>query len=626
MTGLMAPSSTSETPYLLLIESGTAARFSLPLRGTVSIGTADDCVVRLQEPLARAHELLLSMSDEGAVLEPLSQVGHAQLNGSPLTGAQSLSSGDVVRLGETTIAFHRKAGRAPGHDLLDERQWRRRLSEETERFLRYRAPFSLLIVDLGQDSADLASVSAACSKAVRLVDIVGWAAASQIAVIFPQTTASAEIPAKRVLQAIVGLAPAVRGGLVRCPADACEADSLLTGARLAAAAAKPGAVASVADAVEVLQLGDATIRVLDPAMRTLFELLRRLAASDLPVLVHGETGAGKEMVAQALHAWSPRGSKRLVAVNCAAIPESLLESELFGHERGAFSGAVQAKPGLFEQAGGGTVFLDEVGDCALLAQAKLLRVLETKKVSRVGATSERPIDARMVSATNRDLQEDIAAQRFRMDLFYRLSAATVVVTPLRDRHLDVPVLARAFLDSARERLKRPAMQISDGAMQRLLLHSWPGNVRELKNTMEFVAAAAPGEVLEAQDLPDRIAGTAAPWMVPRGAAPKPAEAVAAPAPSSSAPRNDAAAPPEPPHDPAPRKPRSFRNISEEIAELEKLRISEALEESGGVRVRAAQLIGMPLRTMLTKMKQYGMGAAGRDGNGSGERDPGSVKR
>jgi DNA-binding NtrC family response regulator len=315
--------------------------------------------------------------------------------------------------------------------------------------------------------------------------------------------------------------------------------------------------------------------VLDPAMGRVFALLERLAASTLPVLVTGETGVGKENAAYAVHHWSKR-TGGFIAVNCAAIgPDSLVESELFGHDKGAFTGAVAAKPGLFESAIGGTVFLDEVGELPLSVQAKLLRALETKRIVRLGETKERPIDVRLVAATNRSLEDEVKAGRFRQDLLFRLAGATVILPPLRDRRCEIPMLARMFLAAARG--NRAEMTITPEAMQVLLTYGWPGNVRELKNTMEYVSAAALDEHVEVDDLPERLGG-AGPQTV--SGTTGPSEVL--------------------PVDP----PATFRSIADELRELERRRMAEALVASAGVKTRAAQLIDMPIRTFTLKLKQY----------------------
>jgi Nif-specific regulatory protein len=238
-----------------------------------------------------------------------------------------------------------------------------------------------------------------------------------------------------------------------------------------------------------------------PAVRSLRATVERLARTDLPVLLLGESGTGKEVVARALHYSSPREHQPFVPVNCAALPENLLESELFGHVQGAFTGADRDRVGQFEAASGGTLFLDEIGEMSAAGQAKLLRVLEDRAVCRVGSGTPIPIHTRIVAATNRDLAEHLHDGGFREDLFYRLSVVTIRLPPLRERREDVPLLARHYLEQFGRDAGRPRLRLSADAVRRLQQHPWPGNVRELRNLMERVAFLCPNEVVEADDLP-----------------------------------------------------------------------------------------------------------------------------
>lgn len=237
-----------------------------------------------------------------------------------------------------------------------------------------------------------------------------------------------------------------------------------------------------------------------PAMQQLFRTLGRVAASDLTVLITGESGTGKEMVARALHEQSPRANKPFVAINTAAIPADLLESELFGHERGAFTGADKARAGRFEQADGGTLFLDEIGDMPLALQAKLLRVLEEGRVQRIGGNQPRPVNVRLLAATHQDLPNKIRRNEFREDLYYRLNVIPVHIPPLRERKDDIRELAQFLLDqSARELNMQPPILLDD-AIAQLEKHTWPGNVRELKNVMRRLAVLTPGASITLSDV------------------------------------------------------------------------------------------------------------------------------
>jgi two-component system response regulator AtoC len=250
------------------------------------------------------------------------------------------------------------------------------------------------------------------------------------------------------------------------------------------------------------------------AMRAVYRLLEKAAAVDATVLLLGETGTGKELAARAIHYHSPRRERRFVPVNCGALPAELVESELFGHARGAFTGAAAAKPGLFQEAEGGTIFLDEVGELPLPAQVKLNRVLQEKEIRRVGETQATPVDVRVVAATHRDLRDEVRAGRFREDLFYRINVFSVPLPPLRDRPEDVPLLAAHFLEKHARALRRALSGFSPEAMRRLAGHSWPGNVRELENVVERAVAVAGGALVEAGDLPPDVAAAGAPAAGP----------------------------------------------------------------------------------------------------------------
>ena len=238
-------------------------------------------------------------------------------------------------------------------------------------------------------------------------------------------------------------------------------------------------------------------------MHRVYDLVRRVADKALTVLILGETGVGKECVAEALHAESVRRNGPFVRVNCASLADSLLESELFGHERGAFTGAEKPKIGLFEVAAGGTLFLDEIGDLAPRLQMKLLRVLDRKAIARVGAITETPVDVRVVAATHRDLVSEMRSGHFRQDLFHRLSAFTITVPPLRERPHEILPMAEQFLRSAANELQRAPPAIAADAREALLSYSWPGNVRELKNATNRALVMC-GEELTADDLPDTL--------------------------------------------------------------------------------------------------------------------------
>jgi DNA-binding NtrC family response regulator len=254
----------------------------------------------------------------------------------------------------------------------------------------------------------------------------------------------------------------------------------------------------------------------DLSLRKVFASLQRAAATDATVLLEGESGTGKELFARSLHALSPRADAPFVAINCAAIPENLLETELFGYEKGAFTGAAARKPGKFEMAHRGTLFLDEIGDLPFSLQAKILRALEERRFERVGGTSSVQVDVRLVAATNKGLKAAVAARRFREDLYFRLSVFPITVPPLRDRPGDIPVLARYFVDRFCRDLKKKSLIISPEALEQLKAYRWPGNVRELQNCIERAVILAEGDAILTRHLNLSFAApleseTASPW-------------------------------------------------------------------------------------------------------------------
>jgi transcriptional regulator with PAS, ATPase and Fis domain len=241
-----------------------------------------------------------------------------------------------------------------------------------------------------------------------------------------------------------------------------------------------------------------------PAMQVVFETIRLVATSAVDVLIRGETGTGKELVARSIHKRSPRGNARFMPIDCGAIPEHLVESEFFGHERGAFTGAHERRLGLLEVADGGTVFLDEIIGMPLSLQAKLLRVLQERRFRRVGGKDEIAVNIRVVAAASRDLAGEIRAQRFREDLYYRLNVGYIALPPLRERAEDIPLLVAYFIDRYHQEIGRPAMELKPEVMEVLMAYSWPGNVRELQNVLKRMLMMSSGPALSLQDLPDDI--------------------------------------------------------------------------------------------------------------------------
>jgi DNA-binding NtrC family response regulator len=292
-----------------------------------------------------------------------------------------------------------------------------------------------------------------------------------------------------------------------------------------------------------------------PAMQEVFRLIERAGPSEKAILIQGESGTGKELVARALHAHSSRAEKPMVVINCAALPETLLESELFGHERGAFTGAVSAKPGLFEVADGGTLFIDEIGELPGSLQAKLLRVLEDGSLRRIGSLQERRVNVRLLAATNRNLAKEVEASRFREDLYYRINVMSLELPPLRQRQGDIQLLVEHFLGTAWE--------IEPAAMEAMQRYTWPGNVRQLINALERAKILSESETIRVQDLPREV-------VFPSGMAGTPTAAVA----------------------------------TDDLATIQRSKVVEVLRRESGNKSRAARALGIDRRKLYRLLEKY----------------------
>jgi two-component system, NtrC family, response regulator PilR len=319
------------------------------------------------------------------------------------------------------------------------------------------------------------------------------------------------------------------------------------------------------------------------AMLQVFDLIETIASTGSTVLITGESGTGKELVARAIHVRSPRNDRPFVAVNCGALTETLLDSELFGHMRGAFTGADGNKKGLIEVAEKGTIFLDEIGEMSAMLQVKVLRVLQERKFRRVGGTEEVDADIRIIAATNRDLGRMVAEGQFREDLFYRINVIPVRLPSLRERAEDVPLLAEHFVARFATQMKKPISGISGAAMASLQAYPWPGNVRELENAMERAVALERTPSILSESLPETVRGMERPV-----AAPTPAAGVSEIVAGSRV------------------LPGKGFDLEKHVQDLEREYIADALRQSGGVKVKAAELLGMSFRSFRYYMKKYNL--------------------
>ncbi len=334
--------------------------------------------------------------------------------------------------------------------------------------------------------------------------------------------------------------------------------------------------------IEIAAGQTGTLLGASPAMQKMRALIEKVADTDATILLRGESGTGKELVARAIHEQSkPHRRGAFVAINCAALPSELIESELFGHEKGAFTGAAARRKGKFEQANGGTIFLDEIGDMSANVQAKLLRALEERSIERLGGSQTIPFDVRVISATHRPLEQEIAAGNFRADLFYRLRVVTIELPPLRERREDISLLMESFVANAAAHYNRLTRRIAPAALCYLMEYEWPGNVRELRNAIERAVVLSEGDELSTKDLPEEITEKI-----------KPRTSV-----SSDESDNE---------DQVMRLPYTA-NLREDKREFERRYIARCLEETGGNVTRAANILGMHRQSLQHKLRELGLG-------------------
>ena len=536
-------------PRLAVIGGGVVATHALPAGGDVVIGRDPGCDIRIDDPsLSRRHVRL-------RIADPITVEDLGSSNGTFVAGKRlaagaphAIAADEIITVGAVGIVIQQHAPLAPQRTLWGHGYFELRLAEECTRAQRAGTTFGVLRVKAGERDA-----ANALGAAVRDIDVIGTYAPHEWEVlVLDASPATAAELADRVRATLPGASVA----LAMFPADGHDAWSLGSCAAARLRAGPPGAEAP-----------EATPR-LSPIgpMRSLLALADRVAVGDISLLILGETGVGKEVLADHVHARSRRAAGPLLKLNCAAMPEQLLESELFGHEKGAFTGAAAAKPGLLEQADGGSVFLDEIGELPPAIQAKLLRVIEQREILRVGALKPRAIDGRFIAATHRDLEAAIAAGRFREDLYFRIAGVTLSLPALRERTDEIIPLAERFAQRAAAALSRATPAITPAAQQLLLRYRWPGNVRELRNVIERATLLC-DDAIDVGQLPDD--------RMSRPAAPAPAEAA------------------------------GLGEVRVAADALERQAIEAALARAGGNQTEAARQLGISRRTLTNKLNLHG---------------------
>jgi two-component system, NtrC family, response regulator AtoC len=553
---------------LVIIGEGLEATYPLPDSGAVGIGRSEDADIRIDHrTVSREHALLHIGST--LLIEDLGSSNGTRVRDSRIPPKQSVevALGEPIDVGSVMIVVQQRAVPVHQRHIWAHGYFEARLEEECARAKRAGSEFVVVRLHCG-GTISSRDVEACLSRQLRNMDVVGYYGPAEYEILIVDSNrASATDITSRLVAALHEVGVQARVGIAHYPTDAQDPYSLLS---------KAGAVA--------LGVGGQApegrpVLVANPSMQNLDRIVQRIAAGTISVLITGETGVGKEVLAERVHRLSPRANRPFLRLNCAALSESLLESELFGHERGSFTGAVQAKRGLLETAQGGTVFLDEIGELPMSIQVKLLRVIEERQVLPVGALKPRPIDVRFLAATNRDLELEITRGAFRQDLYFRLNGISLLIPPLRERVSEIADLAGAFLRLASERSQRsPVPPISREAMKLLMAYHWPGNIRELRNVMERALLLCTSGDIRPEHLPTEKMRGPHPDQV----------ASARPAISTAA---FATAPPFPAVEPPPDAD-------------ERQRIMDALTEAGGNQTEAAKLLGISRRTLINRVIQY----------------------
>ena len=576
----------------------------VPLRAghPVVVGRGEEADVNLEDRiLSRLHAEFL-LTQEGLLrVRDLGSTNGTHVRGRRVESAE-LSGETEATLGGVIASLHWLKPRGAGlRDLEQHEAFVAAAERELVRARFFKRSVALLMVCRREEEAlPLRKWAPQVQELQRAVDRAALYGPATLELLLPEvSTEQALAFANELISASKG---ALVVGLALFP-HSQSVEELIASAREAlsrASSAQPAVLAQAAPFRVIAVQGAASGPSCEsPAMKELMRTAARAARGVIPLLLLAETGAGKEVLARTLHEASPRAAAPMLSVNCAAIPETLLESTLFGHEKGAFTGAHSQHRGVFESASGGTVFLDEIGELPLSAQAALLRVLESKTLTRVGGTKELNVDVRIIAATHRDLRSMVEQGRFREDLLYRLNAMTLEIPPLRARKEDLPLLVQRFLAEAAERNGIAQPSVSTEAMTLLAAHSWPGNVRELKNVIERAVVICESTVIGVEDLPLHLLGQ-------RSVSPKAASlAPASPATSSaSQPRasqlsaqlaNKLVLPLDSGED--------FRSIMERLeAEV----LTEALRQCEWNQTKAARLLQMPLRTLVHKLKSHNL--------------------
>jgi two-component system response regulator AtoC len=582
---------------LVVLGTGLPVTHALAADAEVVIGRSDQADVKVdEESISRRHAIL--RIGDNITLEDLGSLNGSRVRDRALRKGDvaAIVPGEAFEIGKVMCIVQRKSGeKKPGRGLRPHSYVEARIDEEIERRADGAAGVSLARLHV-EGTLPTGVLEEAIGATLTPNEICGDYGPGELEVVFLDT-APADVERRCDSLALALRRHAkVRVGIAAFPRDGRNAAALLESAN---------------DLVRGDRETTGSSAVKGVAMERLRGLVQRVAASDISIVLYGETGVGKEVLAREIHKLSDRATKPFVGLNCAALTETLLESELFGHERGAFSGAVTTKPGLLEVAEEGTVFLDEIGEMSLSIQAKLLRVIEERQVLRVGGLSPRAIDVRFLSASHRDLEHEVEAQRFRQDLYFRLNGITLDIPPLRERVEEIEGLARGFLLEACRRQKRlDTPRFGTEALDLLKQYAWPGNVRELRNVVERAVLLCAGSAIRAEHLPaermlahkrvPRVVRLDVPHTSP-GAGQFSGLEDSATLETKNGVRTASNGDERPTT--GPQAPVSLKGAVEEI---EREKILDALRLCAGNQTKAAQMLGISRRTLLNRLDQYGL--------------------
>jgi DNA-binding NtrC family response regulator len=550
----------------------------------VVVGRAPPADVTIADVSLSREHARFTLAGEEIIVEDLASTNGTFVGRAPVERA-SLTRGDEVTMGTVTVTVHHLGGGALGTDIAGHDRFRELLETEVDRARFFRRPLAVILARSTRTRpSPVRSWAPRVQAALRPVDRAGLYSENAMVILMPEASSDQALEHAQALMTSLADEVSLVCGVAAFPSAGMSAEELLDECRAAAQRATPASpvqrAAHEEPTVELLAANDQQAFIArSEAMRSVADTAARVARSMIPVLLLGETGTGKEVISRFIHEAGQRRDRPMVCVNCAAIPAQLLESTLFGHEKGAFTGAHVQHRGVFEAARGGTVFLDEIGELPAAAQAALLRVLETKRFMRVGSTKEIAVDARVIAATHRDLEVMVAEGTFRQDLFYRLNTITLKVPPLRERSTDIPALAARFLQLANEANDTRVQAIDADAMELLASYGWPGNVRELKNALERAVVIAQGDTVSVDDLPERVRGAA---KLQRAAS------------SPASEHTDIGV--------------VVRQLDGDFrARMERLEaevLRSALLESGWNQTEAARRLSMPIRTLYYKVKMH----------------------